>query len=232
MKASRSSPDPPFGRALRQHPHAACVSGDVGAHLHLDRVRDVAQVDAGRSSRTTAPRMPCSSIVTRPCPWSRIRPTKTAPSRKSASAALCWAAVGPRQRRGAEAGRVLDALDQEAVAVPGVRELVDQPALRRSPPGLHVLPVVAERGRGGVQIEVLTGRRAADPRSQQQRRRLERARRHDHPRGAHRHARRGSAAGAVAPQRLDARRPPSSTSTRSANAPTMIRAPCSTASSR
>ena len=99
--------------------------------------------------------MPCSSIVTRPCPWSRMRPTKTAPSRKSRQRRLVLARRPVHgERRGAETGRVLHALDQEPVAVAGVRELVDQPALGRSPPGLHVLAVVAERGRGGVQIQV------------------------------------------------------------------------------
>ena len=111
---------------------------------------------------------------------------------------------GERERRGREPGGVLRALEQEAVAVSEVGELVHQAGVRSAPPRLHVVGVVAKARRAGMQAQVVADGRAADLGAQQQRRRFERARGHDDLRRAHGH--RGARAGErIGPGRLHAR---------------------------
>ena len=85
----------------------------------------------------------------------------------------------PRDRRADQPRRVLHALDQEAVAVLDVRELVHEAGLRRAPPRTLVLGVRADERDARVQAEVVADGRAADAASQEQRGRLERAARDD-----------------------------------------------------
>jgi hypothetical protein len=83
-------------------------------------------------------------------------------------------AVATRELEGEHAGVVLRALDEEAVAVAEVAELVHDRCLRRAPPRLLVLGVHAEDAGARVQVQVVADGRAADAGAQQQRRRLER----------------------------------------------------------
>ena len=92
MKASRSSPtrhsgEPCASTRTRRAPAA------TWARICTSSACAMLRRSTGSVISYQGTAIPCSSIVTRPCPWSRMRPMKVAPSRKSASAALCWAAV-------------------------------------------------------------------------------------------------------------------------------------------
>ena len=96
---------------------------------------------------------------------------------------------GPRHRRAGEPGRVVRALDQEAVALLDVLELVRQPGVRRAEKRVLVAPVHPEHGDARMQAQVFADGGAADAGAQQQRGRLERPTRDDHRRSAHRELR-------------------------------------------
>ena len=86
----------------------------------------VVRTSRGSSSEYHGTAWPASSIVTRPEPWSRTSPMNVAPNGSSLIACLWSAPETNGVAAAAGAGRVLGRLDQEAVAVLDVRELVDE----------------------------------------------------------------------------------------------------------
>ncbi len=122
---------------------------------------------------------------------------------------LVVAAGQPWRGRREQPGRRLRRLDEEAVAVTEVRELVRDRRLRRAPPPALIVRVDAGHRPGRVESQVLAHRGAPDPRAKQQRGRLDRAARDDDdwargPRPGLRAVR-----SAPAPDRSSAPRPPS-----------------------
>ena len=133
------------GDRSRQATICVRAGGHVGAHLRLDRRRRVGAGRPGRHERVPRHRLPVR--VDRHAPVRRGRARARPRSRRLGSPPSPACAARRRVHGSAEAprpGRVLHALDQEAVAVLGVRELVAPARLRRAPPRLHVLAVVAD----------------------------------------------------------------------------------------
>src|SRR4029077_4814369 len=78
-------------------------------------------------------------------------------------------------------------LDQEAIALTGVSELVAKPGLGWPPPRLLVGAVGATDDARGMEAQIMADRRATDARAKQQGGRLERAAGHHHARRLHSH---------------------------------------------
>ena len=167
MNASRSSP-----RRQRRQPggerddldarrRPACIGGicDPRGRAHVARRR------ARRSTEYHGTASPFASIVDAAVAVvAGERDERRAVADVARSS--CLVLLGAATHGIAEpvsAGRVLDALDQEAVAVADVRELVDEAGLRRAPPRLAGPRRRSRATRDArVQAQVVAGRRAAD----------------------------------------------------------------------
>ena len=93
---------------------------------------------------------------------------------------LVLSAGGPGHSRDDDRRRPLPVLDQEAVTIFDVGELVHHGGHRCTPPRRGLLRVDAEETHRRMQVQVLADRRAADAGAQQQRGGLQRAARDDH----------------------------------------------------
>ena len=179
MKASRSSsPRCQSGRPVASTPMRWRAGGVVQADLGLERAARRGDVDrVGQRVERHAHR---GRLVEHDLALAVVadQADERGHVAEVLEEGLVLLAAGPRDRAGADAGRVLDALDQEAVAVarrsPAANSSMSA-GLRRAPPGLGLLRVGAHRRRARVQAQVLAGGRAADLGAQQQRRGLQRA---------------------------------------------------------
>ena len=95
---------------------------------------------------------------------------------------LVLGAGGPGHAPGDDRRRPLRVLNQEAVTIFDVGELVDHGGHRCTPPRIGLLGVDAEEAHHRMKVQVLAHRRAADAGTQQQRRGFQRTARDDHAR--------------------------------------------------
>ena len=180
--------DAPPGQSGRERGDLVRARGDMQVHLRRQRAMGVRNVDGivervpGHGLAVGVDRHAAAAVVADEADEGR---SIAHPLHEG----LVHLAARERLGRGGRAGGVLGRLDQEAVAVAEVRELVDKPRVRRAPPRAPVLEVAAGGGCAGMESQILPHRRSADPRAQQQRRRLERPAGHDDARRAHRDAR-------------------------------------------